>query len=157
MGILFGATGYAGYLGWQWRRTRTIGDDIKALKAMLPKPAAGETEAPAAPAALTQQITALEQASCGGQHPLWCGGQPVIMRFEWPDLQLLSVTGIETLPLGVCLVSGAHVAMYPPVMFGAPFGAWGHAESLASGSTYSLIIPSALRCLTAIRPMQPAD
>lgn len=62
MGILFGATGWAGWLGWQWRRTRTIGDDIKALKAQLPKPAAGETEAaPAAPAALTQQISALEK------------------------------------------------------------------------------------------------
>lgn len=61
MGGLFGATGWAGWLGWQWRRTRTIGDDIKALKAQLPKPKAGETEAPPAPAALTQQITALEQ------------------------------------------------------------------------------------------------
>lgn len=61
MGILFGATGWAGWLGWQWRRTRTIGDDIKALKAQLPKPAAGEAEAPAAPAALTQQISALEK------------------------------------------------------------------------------------------------
>jgi len=61
MGVLFGATSWAGWLGWQWRRTRTIGDDIKALKAQLPKPAAGETEAPAAPAALTQQISALEK------------------------------------------------------------------------------------------------
>jgi len=61
MGVLFGATGWAGWLGWQWRRTRTIGDEIKALKAQLPKPAAGETEAPAAPAALTQQISALEK------------------------------------------------------------------------------------------------
>lgn len=61
MGILFGATGWAGWLGWQWRRTRTIGDDIKALKAQMPKPAAGEAEAPAAPAALTQQLSALEK------------------------------------------------------------------------------------------------
>ena len=60
MGILFGATGWAGWLGWQWRRTRTIGDDIKALKAQLPKPAA-DGEAPAAPAALTQQLADLEK------------------------------------------------------------------------------------------------
>lgn len=60
MGILFAATGWAGWLGWQWRRTRTIGDDIKALKAQLPKPAA-DGEAPAAPAALTAQISGLEK------------------------------------------------------------------------------------------------
>lgn len=61
MGTLFGATGWAGWLGWQWRRTRTIGDDIKALKAQMPKPAAGEAEATAAPAALTQQLSTLEK------------------------------------------------------------------------------------------------
>jgi hypothetical protein len=60
MGSLFAATGWAGWLGWQWRRTRTIGDDIKALKAQLPKPAA-DGEAPAAPAALTAQISGLEK------------------------------------------------------------------------------------------------
>jgi hypothetical protein len=55
---LFAATGYAGYLGWQWRRVRTIGDDIKALKAQIPKPA-GDEPAPASP--LTQQVEALEK------------------------------------------------------------------------------------------------
>lgn len=68
MGILFGATGWAGWLGWQWRRTRTIGDDIKALKAQLPKPAGADAEAPAAPAALTQQISALEKV----RMQQWC-------------------------------------------------------------------------------------
>lgn len=59
---LFTLTGYAGYLGWQWRRTRTIGDDIKALKAQLPKPAAAaEGAAPAPPSPLDGQITALEK------------------------------------------------------------------------------------------------
>ena len=27
--FLFSATAYAGYLGWQWRRTRETGDEIK--------------------------------------------------------------------------------------------------------------------------------
>lgn len=58
MGVLFGLTSYAGYLGWQWRRARTLGDDIKALKAQLPKPAADGTAAPPSP--LDGQIAALE-------------------------------------------------------------------------------------------------
>eukprot|EP00958_Prasinococcus_capsulatus_P018776 scaffold2232_cov365-Prasinococcus_capsulatus_cf.AAC.6 len=36
MGILFATTLYSGYLGLQWRRTRTIGDEIKAAKAAVP-------------------------------------------------------------------------------------------------------------------------
>lgn len=55
---LFAGTGYAGYLGWQWRRVRTIGDEIKGLKALIPKPT-GDEPAPASP--LTQQVEALEK------------------------------------------------------------------------------------------------
>uniref|UniRef100_A0A7S0MZY1 DUF4079 domain-containing protein n=1 Tax=Pyramimonas obovata TaxID=1411642 RepID=A0A7S0MZY1_9CHLO len=36
MFFLFGATAYAGYLGWQWRSVRTIGDQISELKKQLP-------------------------------------------------------------------------------------------------------------------------
>eukprot|EP00775_Hariotina_reticulata_P003627 gene3627-3889_t len=65
MGVLFVATGYAGYLGWQWRRVRTVGDEIKALKAQLPKVAvaAGDAAAssPPPPSPLSQQIEALEK------------------------------------------------------------------------------------------------
>jgi hypothetical protein len=57
--VLFGLTSYAGYLGWQWRRTRTIGDDIKALKAQLPKPAEGEAAPPPSP--IATQVAALEK------------------------------------------------------------------------------------------------
>jgi hypothetical protein len=64
MGGLFVASVYAGYLGWQWRRTRTIGDDIKALKAQLPKPAAEGEPAPASP--LTAQIAGLEKVRAAG-------------------------------------------------------------------------------------------
>ena len=40
--FLFGATGFTGYLGWQWRRVRTIPEEVAQLKALLPKaPAAG--------------------------------------------------------------------------------------------------------------------
>ncbi|KAI8468074.1 MAG: hypothetical protein J3K34DRAFT_386507 [Monoraphidium minutum] len=59
---LFGLSLYAGYLGWQWRRTRTIGDDIKALKAQLPKAAAAGADAAAAPPSpLDGQIAELEK------------------------------------------------------------------------------------------------
>ena len=46
MGGLFGYTLWAGYLGWQWRRVRTVQDEINGLKKQL-KPAAA-----AAPAAV---------------------------------------------------------------------------------------------------------
>jgi hypothetical protein len=65
MVILFGMTGYAGFLGWQWRRTRTIGDDIKALKAQLPKPAEGEAAPPPSPVAA--QVAALEKVGRVGR------------------------------------------------------------------------------------------
>lgn len=65
MGVLFLATGYAGYLGWQWRRVRTVGDEIKALKAQVPKVAVAAGDAasstPPPPSPLTQQIEALEK------------------------------------------------------------------------------------------------
>jgi hypothetical protein len=48
MFFLFGATGWAGYLGWQHRRTRTIGEEISALKKALPAPAEGAA-APSTP------------------------------------------------------------------------------------------------------------
>ncbi len=41
MAFLFGASAYGGYLGWQWRRVRTIPEEVAQLKASLPKPAAG--------------------------------------------------------------------------------------------------------------------
>jgi len=37
MGALYAITLYAGYLGLQWRRVRTIGDEIAELKATMPK------------------------------------------------------------------------------------------------------------------------
>ncbi|TKW38311.1 hypothetical protein SEVIR_1G106700v4 [Setaria viridis] len=44
MGGLFAYTLWAGYLGWQWRRVRTIQDEINDLKKQL-KPAAAATPA----------------------------------------------------------------------------------------------------------------
>lgn len=102
MGIAFAATGWAGWLGWQWRRTRTIGDDIKALKAQLPKPAAGETDAPAAPAALTQQISALEKVCerhcgcrCARTLPALASLQPISVQAHCspPHVTVLGVAG----------------------------------------------------------------
>lgn len=54
---LFGVTVYAGWLGWQWRRLREIGLEIKELKKQLPKPDA-EGNTPASP--IADQIVELE-------------------------------------------------------------------------------------------------
>jgi len=35
MYLLLGTTAYSGYLGWQWRRVRTVGDEIADLKQSL--------------------------------------------------------------------------------------------------------------------------
>jgi hypothetical protein len=60
MGGLFAYTLWAGYLGWQWRRVRTLQDEINELKKQL-KPAAaavavgaGDSAAPPAPKSPTE-------------------------------------------------------------------------------------------------------
>lgn len=55
---LFGATGYAGYLGWQWRRVRTIQDEINELKKQAPAVAA---EGQAVPSPVDGQIKELTE------------------------------------------------------------------------------------------------
>lgn len=45
---LCAATGYAGYLGWQWRRLREVGEELRATKALIPAVAEGEQPSPAA-------------------------------------------------------------------------------------------------------------
>lgn len=37
MDFLFLSTLWTGYLGWQWRRTRTIPEELKQLKKELPE------------------------------------------------------------------------------------------------------------------------
>lgn len=55
MGGLFLFTLWAGYLGWQWRRVRTIGEEISSLKTQIPAPVEG---APASPlAAEVEKLT----------------------------------------------------------------------------------------------------
>ena len=46
MAFLLGAQVYAGYLGWQWRRARTIPEEVAALKQTLPKAVDGDAAAP---------------------------------------------------------------------------------------------------------------
>lgn len=43
MAFLLGATVWSGWLGWQWRRVRTIQTEINELKTQLPAPAADGT------------------------------------------------------------------------------------------------------------------
>ena len=60
MFFLFGATAYAGYLGWQWRSVRTTGDQIAELKKQLPA-ADASGAVPASP--LDAQIAQLTAVS----------------------------------------------------------------------------------------------
>lgn len=62
MFFLLGASCYAGYLGFQWRRARELATEIKDLKAQLPKPAEGET---APPSPLDATIKSLEEERKG--------------------------------------------------------------------------------------------
>lgn len=55
---LFAATGYAGYLGYQWRRVRTIQDEINELKKQVPAVAA---EGQTMPSPIEGQIKALTE------------------------------------------------------------------------------------------------
>jgi hypothetical protein len=63
MFFLFGASLYAGYLGLQWRHTRELATEIKALKAQRPAAPVGPDgqPAPAPPSALDGQIAGLEK------------------------------------------------------------------------------------------------
>ena len=40
MSMFFFTMLYTGFLGWQWRQTRTLGADISSLRKQLPKVAA---------------------------------------------------------------------------------------------------------------------
>ncbi len=57
MGTLLLATGWAGYLGWQWRRVRTIQDEINALKKQVPATVEGQ----AVPSPVQTQINELTE------------------------------------------------------------------------------------------------
>ena len=48
--LLFASTCYTGWLGWQWRRTRELGNEIRELKKQLPAVAEDGTR-PASPVA----------------------------------------------------------------------------------------------------------
>lgn len=63
MFFLFGSSLYAGYLGFQWRHTRELATEIKALKAQRPAAGVGPDgePVPAPPSAVDTQITELEK------------------------------------------------------------------------------------------------
>ncbi|KAK9823460.1 hypothetical protein WJX72_002911 [[Myrmecia] bisecta] len=56
--FLLGSSLWTGYLGWQWRATRLIPQEIKQLKAQLPKP---DAEGKRPPTPLDAEIAELEQ------------------------------------------------------------------------------------------------
>lgn len=75
--ILFGSTLWAGFLGWQWRRTRTVPDEIKELKKQLP-PAGEDGKRPPSPldakiAELEEERKVLGKGNWKGRHHNWGG------------------------------------------------------------------------------------
>eukprot|EP00199_Chlamydomonas_sp_CCMP681_P005794 CAMPEP_0119107298 /NCGR_PEP_ID=MMETSP1180-20130426/9625_1 /TAXON_ID=3052 ORGANISM="Chlamydomonas cf sp, Strain CCMP681" /NCGR_SAMPLE_ID=MMETSP1180 /ASSEMBLY_ACC=CAM_ASM_000741 /LENGTH=262 /DNA_ID=CAMNT_0007092769 /DNA_START=71 /DNA_END=859 /DNA_ORIENTATION=+ len=74
--FLLGSSFYAAYLGWQWRRTRTMGEEIRALKASTAA-AAGAASADSPPApnpqiqAMEQERTALVKGGFKDKHHMW--------------------------------------------------------------------------------------
>ncbi len=60
MAILFASTLWTGFLGWQWRRTRTIPDELKALKKEQ-APAGEDGKRPVSP--VDARIAELEEVS----------------------------------------------------------------------------------------------
>ena len=59
---LFATSLYSAYLGFQWRRLRDIGEDIKTLGSQLPSISSGKLKFPVGPTALTiaESISALQ-------------------------------------------------------------------------------------------------
>lgn len=72
MGGLFVYTLYAGYLGWQWRRVRTIQEEVNELKKQV-KPVAVTPDGgpPAAPPALSPLEAKIQQLSEVIKHQLY--------------------------------------------------------------------------------------
>jgi Protein of unknown function (DUF4079) len=64
MMALFGTSVYAGYLGWQWRRLRELGDEIKDLSVQLPTLSSGKAKSPVREAisAINAEIAELSAA-----------------------------------------------------------------------------------------------
>eukprot|EP01018_Ginkgo_biloba_P020099 Gb_09548 [translate_table: standard] len=61
MGGLFVFTLWTGYLGWQWRRIRTIQDEINELKKQVKPLPKEERDAPAAPSPIETKIKQLTE------------------------------------------------------------------------------------------------
>ncbi|CAK9113002.1 unnamed protein product, partial [Durusdinium trenchii] len=59
MPCIFFATLYTGFLGWQWRQTRTLGADLSALRKKLPKDEDPEKES-SATKSLKEEISRLD-------------------------------------------------------------------------------------------------
>ena len=81
MALLFASTLWTGFLGWQWRRTRTIPDELKALKKEQ-APAGEDGKRPVSP--VDARIAELEEVSCS---------QP---------MAILLVRGIHVRKCGAC-------------------------------------------------------
>ncbi|KAG2499066.1 hypothetical protein HYH03_003249 [Edaphochlamys debaryana] len=83
---LFFSTLYAGYLGWQWKRTRELGDEVRELKKMLPAVAADGVRPPSP---MDAEIAAKE-----AERKELIKGEYRDKHWWWGSLLLASGTGI---------------------------------------------------------------
>lgn len=77
MGGLFAYTLWAGYLGWQWRRVRTVQDEINALKKQLKPAAAAATPAAVGAGADSSSTTTTPPPAAASKSP-----SPAEVRIE---------------------------------------------------------------------------
>ncbi|KAK1438066.1 hypothetical protein QVD17_03869 [Tagetes erecta] len=108
MGGLFVYTLYAGYLGWQWRRVRTLQDEINELKKQDKAPVAvtvPEGAAPAPPSPAQLQIQRLTESIGGGVNTYLRTGK----LFSRPHLYAAAA---------ITVLSAAAAALVPPMQKG---------------------------------------
>jgi hypothetical protein len=87
MGVLFLTTAYTGYLGWQFRSTRTIASEITALKDTLPKLSDGSKIS----TPVSKQVAAVEAAIKG----LGEGGDASKLQADLATLRSAAVMSID--------------------------------------------------------------
>jgi len=87
MGFLLGAQAYAAYLGWQWRRARTIPEEVAALKQSLPK-ASDDAAAPAPVLSAEQLATAAKVEELQAERKSILASGVRETHFNWGSLLL---------------------------------------------------------------------
>lgn len=128
MAFLFGASAFTGYLGWQWRRARTIPEEVALLKAGLPS--ASGAEAPPLSPAQAEAAAKVEELMAERKAILAEG--PREKHFNWGSLLLglgvaISIEGCaqpayphSCIPQLTCLTSPVNTYLRTGKLFPGP-------------------------------------